>query len=115
MQYLLLIHTDEAALTLARKADAEGVTAAYVAYTKALREADVWRGGERLHPASSAAIVRTRDSKTSVVNGPYAEAKEQLAGYYIVEAPDLDAAIAWATRCPGAAYGTMEVRPIWPM
>jgi hypothetical protein len=50
-----------------------------------------------------------------VLNGPYAEIKEQLGGYYLIEAPDLDAAIEWAARCPGAQYGAMEVRPIWPM
>lgn len=59
--------------------------------------------------------MRARDGKTSVVNGPYAEAKEQLGGYFLIEAPDLDAAIAWAARCPGAAHGTIEVRPVWAM
>jgi hypothetical protein len=115
MQYLLMIHSNEAAMATARQEDVQAVSAAFMAYTKALREADVWRGGERLHPASSGAIVRTKDGKTSVVNGPYAEAKEQLGGYYLIEAADLDAAITWAARCPGAAYGTVEVRAIWPM
>jgi hypothetical protein len=115
MQYLLMIYRDEADVAAMRKEDLQAMTAAYGAYTKSLHESDVWRAGERLHPASSGAIVRTKDSKTSVVNGPYAEAKEQLGGYYLIEAPDLDAAITWAARCPGAAYGTMEVRPIWPM
>lgn len=115
MQYLLLIHSDEAAMAAARQSDAQAVTAAYGAYTKAMREADVWRGGERLHPATNGAIVRIKNGKTSVVNGPYAEAKEQLGGYYLIEAADLDAAIAWGARCPGAAHGAIEVRPIWPI
>lgn len=115
MQYLLLIHGDETAMAAARKEDVAGMMAAYGAYAKAMREADVSRGGERLHPAASAALVRARDGKTSVVNGPYAEAKEQLGGYFLIEAPDLDAAIAWAARCPGAAHGTIEVRPVWAM
>ena len=115
MQYLLLIHNDEAALAAARRSDAQAVTAAYGAYTKAMREADAWRGGERLHPAANGAIVRVKDGKTSVLNGPYAEAKEQLGGYYVIEAADLDGAIAWAARCPGAAMGAIEVRPIWPL
>jgi hypothetical protein len=115
MQYLLLIHSDEAAMASARQADLQGMMAAYGAYTKALREADAWRGGERLHPAASGAVVRVKDGKTSVLNGPYAESREQLGGYYLIEAPDLDAAIAWAARCPGAALGSIELRPIWSM
>jgi len=115
MQYLMLIHVDEAAMAAARQADAQAMSAAYGAYTKTMHEADVYRGGERLHSSANGAIVRVREGKTKVVNGPYAEAKEQLGGYYLIEAADLDAAIAWAARCPGAATGTIEVRPIWPM
>jgi hypothetical protein len=114
MQYLVLIHIDETAQAAARQDDAQRLTAAYGAYTEAMREAKVWRGGERLHPAANGAVVRVRNGKTSVVNGPYAEAKEQLGGYYLIEAADLDSAINWAARCPGAASGTIEVRPIWP-
>ena len=115
MQYLLLIHGDQEAMAAARESDMAGMMAAYGAYTQALREAGAYVGGERLHPASSATIVRSKGGKTSVVNGPYAEAKEQLGGYYLIEAPDLDAAITWAARCPGASHGAMEVRPIWAM
>ena len=115
MQYLMLLHLDETALAAARQTDAQAVMAAYGAYTEAMRQAGVLRGGERLHPAANAAIVRNKGGKTSVVNGPYAEDKEQLGGYYVIEAADLDAAIAWAARCPGAATGSIEVRPIWPM
>jgi hypothetical protein len=115
MQYLMLIHIDEAALAAARQTDAQAVSAAYGAYTVAMRDAGVLRGGERLHPASNGAIVRNKGGKTSVVNGPYSEAKEQLGGYYVIEAADLDAAIAWASRCPGTTMGAIEVRPIWPM
>jgi hypothetical protein len=115
MQYLLLIHRDEAAVAEIRKENAAEMSAAYMAYGMAMREAGVIRGGERLHPASMGAIVRLKEGKTTVVNGPYAEAKEQLGGYFVIETPDLDTAIAWAARCPGAEYGAMEVRPIWPM
>jgi hypothetical protein len=59
--------------------------------------------------------VRIQDGKTKVLNGPYAEAKEQLGGYYLIDVPDMDSALSWAARCPGANYGTVEVRPIWPM
>jgi hypothetical protein len=115
MQYLLLIHRDEAAMTNARDFDPAAMTAAYGAYAMAMREAGVMRGGERLHGAANAAVVRTREGKTSVVNGPYAEAKEELAGYFVIETSDLDSAIAWAARCPGAEHGSIEVRPIWAM
>ena len=115
MQYLLMIHGNEAAMQQARKQDMEGMMAAYGAYTQAMKEAGVYKGGERLQPSSTATVVRMQNGKTSVLNGPYAEVKEQLGGYYVIEAPDLDAAIGWAARCPGAQYGAIEVRPIWAM
>ena len=115
MQYLLMIHGDESAMQQARKEDMQGMLAAYGAYTQAMKEAGVHRGGERLHPSSNATVVRAQNGKTSVLNGPYAEIKEQLGGYYVIEAADLDAAIGWAARCPGAQFGAIEVRPIWPM
>lgn len=115
MQYLLMIHGDESAMEKAPKAQMEGMLAAYGVYTKAMQEAGVLRGGERLHPSASATIVRAPGGKTQIVNGPYAEIKEQLGGYYLVDVADLDAAIAWAARCPGAQFGAIEVRPIWPM
>ena len=73
------------------------------------------RGGERLRPTSEATTVRVKNGKTEVLDGPYADTKEQLAGYFMIDVPDLDAALSWAARCPGATIGTMEVRPIWPM
>ena len=110
-----MIYGNEAAAQSASKADNERMHAAYGAYTEALKKAGVMVGGDRLHPSGSAATVRVAGGKTSVLNGPYAETREQLAGYYIVDVPDLDAAIAWAARCPGASTGAMEVRPIWMM
>ena len=115
MQYLLMIHSDEKAMQSASKDDIEATMAAYGAYTKAMKEAGVYVGGERLHPSSTATTVRAQNGKTQVLNGPYAEVKEQLGGYYLIEAPDLDAAISWAARCPGASHGAVEVRPIWVM
>ncbi len=114
MQYLLMIHGDEAAMEHAPKAAIEPMLAAYGVYTKAMIEAGVMKGGERLRPSSTATIVRAPGGKAQVVNGPFAEVKEQLGGYYLIDVPDLDAAIAWAARCPGAQFGAMEVRPIWP-
>jgi hypothetical protein len=115
MQYLLMIHDQEGRVAKMPKAEAEKMHGAYGAYTQALKEAGVLRGGERLQPTTTATVVRTKNGKTSVLNGPYAEVKEQLAGYYVIETADLDAAIGWAARCPGAADGAIEVRPIWPM
>lgn len=115
MQYLLMIHSDEKAMQTAPKEAVGPMIAAYGAYTTALKEAGAYIGGERLHPSATATVVRAKDGKTQVLNGPYAEIKEQLAGYYLIEAADLDAAIAWAARCPGASVGAIEVRPIWAM
>jgi hypothetical protein len=114
MQYLLLIYGNEAGMQKASKADIDQMHAAYGAYTEALKKAGVIVGGNRLKPSPTATTVRVADGKTQVLNGPYAETKEQLAGYYMVDVPDLDAALAWAARCPGASHGVMEVRPVWP-
>jgi hypothetical protein len=86
-----------------------------MAYTEAMKKAGVHVGGERLRPTSASSTVRVANGKTQVLDGPYAETKEQLGGYYMIDVPDLDAALSWAARCPGAAHGTMEVRPIWAM
>jgi hypothetical protein len=114
MQYMLLIYGSEAKRQAASKADIDQMIAAYTAYTEALKNAGVLVAGDQLRPASSATIVRIADGKTQVLNGPYAETKEQLGGYYLIEAPDLDAALSWAARCPGATFGAIEVRPVWP-
>jgi hypothetical protein len=115
MRYLLMIHSDEKAMQAAPKEGLGQMMAAYGAYTAAMKEAGAWVGGERLHPSATGTVVRVKEGKTQVLNGPYAEIKEQLGGYYLIEAEDLDAAIAWAARCPGAATGAIEVRPIWAM
>jgi hypothetical protein len=115
MQYMLMIHGDENAMRSAPKDQVSAMMGAYGAYTKAMSEAGVLRGGERLQPSSTGTVVRVKDGKTAVLNGPYAEVKEQLGGFYVIEAADLDAAIGWAARCPGAQTGSIEVRPIWPM
>ena len=115
MQYMLLIHTDETAMREAManaKGGAPEMMGAYRAYTEAMQKAGVFVAGDALQPSTTATVVRVRDGKTQVLDGPYAEAREQLAGYYLIEAKDLDAALEWAARCPGAQWGTMEVRPI---
>jgi len=86
-----------------------------MAYTEALKTAGAYVGSNRLRPISTATTVQANNGKTQVLNGPYADTKEQLGGYYLIEAPDLDAALAWAARCPGSGHGTVEVRPVWAM
>lgn len=114
MQYLLMLYSDESGWdALSEKEQEEGV-AAYTAYTQALAQAGALVGGNRLRPADTATRVSVADGKTQVLDGPYADSKEQLGGYYLIEAADLDAALAWAARCPGAHHGTVEVRPVWP-
>ncbi|MFO1068075.1 MAG: YciI family protein [Geminicoccaceae bacterium] len=114
MEYLLLIYGDEKARGSLTPAETGQMYAAYGAYTQALIDAGALRGGNELKPTSAATSVRLVGGKPQVLDGPYAETKEQLGGYYLIDVPDLDAAIAWAARCPGAQHGTMEVRPVNP-
>lgn len=114
MQYMLLIAASEAEEQQIPDVEMMQVIAAYGAYSEALMQAGVLVSGERLRESASATTVRVREGKTMVLDGPYAEAKEQLGGFYIIDVADLDAAMHWAARCPGAAYGSIEVRPIWP-
>jgi hypothetical protein len=83
--------------------------------TTAMAEAGILVDSGPLQPPQSATTVRVRDGETQLSDGPFAEIKEQLGGYYLIEVPDLDAALSWAARCPGASHGTIEVRPIWTM
>jgi hypothetical protein len=115
MKYMLLIYQNEAAMQSARQADIGQMMAAYGAYTEALKKAGVIVAGDPLEPSTSATTVRVANGKTNVLNGPYAETKEQLGGYYLIDVPDLDAALAWAARCPGASHGAMEVRALRAM
>jgi hypothetical protein len=115
MQYLLLIYGSEAGMQSASKADIEQMVAAYGAYTEAMKKAGVLAGANRLQPTASASTVRVTAGKSKVLDGPYAETKEQLAGYYLIDVPDLDQALSWAARCPGASFGAIEVRPVWGM
>ena len=115
MQYLMMIYNSEAGMAAASPDGAQKMNAAYTAYTEAMNKAGIVRGGNRLRPTAEATTVRVRDGKSQVLDGPYADTKEQLAGYFLIDVPDLDAAISWASKCPGASTGTMEVRPIWLM
>jgi len=115
MQYLLMIYSEEGAWSRMTEAQQKEGMAAFMAYTDALRKAGALVNSNRLRDVSSASTVRVVSGKTQVTDGPFADTKEQLGGYYLIEAKDLDAAISWAAKCPGAAYGKIEVRPIWSM
>jgi hypothetical protein len=115
MQYLLMLHSEEAAWDRMTKEQQEQGYAAYMAYSEALKKAGALLGSNRLRPSSNSTTVRVENGKPKVLDGPYVDSKEQIGGYYLIEAPDLDAAISWAARCPGAGHGTVEVRPVWSM
>lgn len=110
MRYMMLIHHDEVALANAPQKE---LWADYAAFNEALAKAGGQSSaGERLQPASAATTVRSTDGKTDVLDGPYADTKEQLAGYFMLDVADLDEAIAWAKRCPSSRYGSIEIRPL---
>ena len=113
MKYMLLIYGSESEWENAGKAELEQRMGAYRAYTEALQKSGVMLDGSRLQRCASATTVRAAGGKAQVLDGPYADTKEQLGGYYLIEVPDLDAALSWAKRCPGASVGAVEVRPLW--
>jgi hypothetical protein len=115
MQYLLSIYSDESVWPTMTEEQKKQGYAAYMAYAEALKQAGALLGSNRLQPTSTATTVRSTNGKSQVLDGPYADTKEQLGGYFLIEAPNLDAAISWAARCPGSQHGVVEVRPVWSM
>ena len=115
MKYLLMIYSAEGQWSQMTDAQKAQGLAAYGAYTEALNAAGVRLGSHRLRDTDTATTVRIVNGETKVLDGPYADSKEQLGGYFLIDVPDLDSALSWAARCPGASHGTMEVRPIWEM
>ena len=113
MQYLLTLYVEEAGWgRLSPEQQQQGI-AAYTAYTQALRNSGVLINSNRLRPSATATTLRTSNGKTQVLDGPFADSKEQLAGYYLIDVPDLDAAMQWAGRCPAVQHGVVEVRAVW--
>jgi hypothetical protein len=115
MQYLLLIYNDEAKMKSATQADMEAMITDYRNFTGEIVKSGNMRAGDALQPTTTATTVRVREGKVLKTDGPYAETKEQLGGYYLVEARDLDEALKLAARVPGARSGAIEVRPVRPM
>lgn len=114
MQYMLLIYGDESQYA-GMENNPEAMKQMYAAYTQYgsdMKTAGVLRGGAELKPVATATTVRLKNGKTVTTDGPFAETKEQLGGYYTIDVPNLDEAVRWAARCPGAQGGSIEVRPV---
>jgi hypothetical protein len=114
MQFAMLIYESPKAFELRKSDGTDAYTGAWRAYYKALVEAGVYVGGDPLEAPETATTVKIRDEKRRVQDGPYADTKEQLGGLIILELPSLDEALEWAARCPTAAEGAIEVRPLAP-
>jgi hypothetical protein len=112
MQYLLLIYGDEGSWDSLSDEDRGQIFQAYGAFTKELEDSGSMIGGNALQPTQSATTVRVQNDETLTTDGPFAETKEQLGGYYLIEAESLDEAIEWAAKIPGARHGAIEVRPV---
>ena len=115
MRYLLLICGDETTTEAQSPAEAEASMAEYAAWMGEVSARGLLQGGERLRPSTNATTVRVRESEVLTTDGPFAETKEQIGGYFVVECDDLDTAIELAAKIPGARSGSIEVRPIWEM
>jgi hypothetical protein len=112
MQYLLLIYSQEKEWEGGNEADRNAMLKEYMDFTKQIAQSGHYRGANELHPTSKATTVRVREKKKLVTDGPFAETREQLGGYYLVEAKDLDEAVGIAARIPSARMGSIEVRPV---
>jgi hypothetical protein len=112
MQYLLMIYRNEAELGKMGPAERKQMTADYGTFTQSIIQSGQFKAGDGLQPTSTATTVRVREGKTLTTDGPFAETREQLGGYYLIDAKDLDTALAIAARIPGAKTGSIEVRPV---
>jgi hypothetical protein len=112
MKYLLTIYADESGWNDASAEESAQMMAAYEALDSEMKAAGVLRGGEGLQPTTTATTVRVRDGERLLTDGPFAETREQLGGYYLVDCANLDEAVGWAAKIPGAASGCVEVRPV---
>ncbi len=115
MKYCVLVYETPEEVAKRTNAEAQTYWGAYSAYGRAMHEGNVAAGGQPLQPSSTATSLRIRDGKRHVQDGPFADSKEQLGGFFIIDVPDLDAALEWAARCPSASTGGVEVRPVLSM
>ena len=113
MQYLLILHAEEGQWAATPPDEQARRVAAYGAFTQALKDSGRWVASARLALAETGQTVRTKGGRTVVMDGPFAETKEQLAGFYLIEAESPEAAAEWAARCPASGHGVVEVRPLW--
>jgi hypothetical protein len=112
MQYMLLIYGDESSWETRSDDERGQIFQAYGAFTEELRQSGSMVAGDALQPTQTATTVRVQDGETLTTDGPFAETKEQLGGYYLIEADSLDEAVEWAGKVPGARHGSVEVRPV---
>ena len=115
MRYAMLICADESAVQALSPAEGESMLGEYMKFGEAMTKRGVLQGGERLRPTSDATSVQVRNGETVTADGPFAETKEQIGGFYLVDCKDLDEAIEIASKIPGARVGSIEVRPVWDM
>jgi hypothetical protein len=112
LQYMCLIYDDETTWQTMPEAERNGIMGEYMGFTESIRGSGNMVAGDALQPTSTATTVRVRNGETLTTDGPFAETKEQLGGYYVIEAKDADEALAIAARIPGARHGSIEVRPV---
>lgn len=115
MKYILLIHDEERIVNEMSPAQMEKLMGGFMKFGQELEAAGAHVASERLRPVATATTVRVRNGETVTTDGPFAETKEQLGGFYLIDVKDLDEAIKWASRIPSATFGCVEVRPIWEM
>src|ERR1017187_7683127 len=113
MQYLLLIYSEEKRIAALPQDELGKLMNEFNALSKSIADSGNFKAGDRLQPTATATTVRVREGKTLTTHGPFAETREQLGGYYLVEAKDLDEALAIAAKIPGAGFGSLEGRPVW--
>ena len=115
MHYMCLIYDDEDVWNGLPEDERNALYGEYTSFTESIREGGQYVQADQLQPISTATTVRVRDGKTLVTDGPFAETKEQLGGYYVLECENIDEAIAYAAKIPTAESGSVEVRPVWQM
>ena len=113
MRYLVLIYDAESTFTKMPPAELQGLMSEWRTFHDSIHASGAVQAGARLRPIATASTVRVRSGKATTTDGPFAETKEQLGGFYLIDVPSLDEALAWARKMPSARFGSIEVRPVW--